>query len=165
MHIWLYTSVYWRRKWQPTPVFLPGESQGQRSRAGYSWWGHKSWTRLSSYTTTTIYTHVPSLLSLSPLPPAYPSRSSQSSRLGSPCYIATFHYLSYTWWGIYVNTISQFIPPSLPLLSPQFCSLLGSSVPFSTFHIYALIYETCFSLSDLLHSVWRIGPDIAPFID
>jgi len=42
------------------------------------------------------YTHVPSLLSLSPLPPAYPSRSSQSSRLGSPCYIATFHYLSYT---------------------------------------------------------------------
>ena len=26
----------WRRKWQPTPVFLPGESQGQRSLAGYS---------------------------------------------------------------------------------------------------------------------------------
>ena len=30
-----------RRKWQPTPVFLPGESQGQRSLAGYSPWGHK----------------------------------------------------------------------------------------------------------------------------
>ena len=26
----------WRRKWQPTPVFLPGESQGQRSLAGYT---------------------------------------------------------------------------------------------------------------------------------
>ena len=26
----------WRRKWQPTPVFLPGESHGQRSLAGYS---------------------------------------------------------------------------------------------------------------------------------
>ena len=25
---------YWRRKWQPTPVFLPGESQGQRSQVG-----------------------------------------------------------------------------------------------------------------------------------
>ena len=26
----------WRRKWQPTPVFLPGKSYGQRSLAGYS---------------------------------------------------------------------------------------------------------------------------------
>ena len=30
-----------KRKWQPTPVFLPGKSHGQRSRAGYSSWGHK----------------------------------------------------------------------------------------------------------------------------
>ena len=28
--------IPWRRKWQPTPVFLPGESHGQRSLAGYS---------------------------------------------------------------------------------------------------------------------------------
>ena len=32
----------WRRKWQPTPVFLPGKSHGQKSLAGYSAWGHKS---------------------------------------------------------------------------------------------------------------------------
>ena len=31
----------WRRKWQPTPVFLPGESQGQRSLIRCSPWGHK----------------------------------------------------------------------------------------------------------------------------
>ena len=31
----------WRRAWQPTPVFLPGESHGQRSLAGYSLWGQK----------------------------------------------------------------------------------------------------------------------------
>ena len=31
----------WRRKWQPTPVFLPGESHGQRSLEGYSPWGRK----------------------------------------------------------------------------------------------------------------------------
>ena len=31
----------WRRKWQPTPVFLPGESHGQRSLVGYSPRGHK----------------------------------------------------------------------------------------------------------------------------
>ena len=30
-----------RRAWQPTPVFLPGESHGQRSLAGYSPWGCK----------------------------------------------------------------------------------------------------------------------------
>ena len=31
----------WRRKWRPTPVFLPGKSHGQRSLEGYSAWGHK----------------------------------------------------------------------------------------------------------------------------
>ena len=31
----------WRRKWQPTPVLLPGESHGGRSLVGYSPWGHK----------------------------------------------------------------------------------------------------------------------------
>ena len=31
----------WRRKWPPTPVFLPGESHGQRSLVGYSPWGCK----------------------------------------------------------------------------------------------------------------------------
>ena len=31
----------WRRKWQPTPVFLPGESHGQRSLVGYSSWGRE----------------------------------------------------------------------------------------------------------------------------
>ena len=29
-------KIPWRRVWQPTPVFLPGESHGQRSLAGYS---------------------------------------------------------------------------------------------------------------------------------
>ena len=31
----------WRRAWQPTPVFLPGESHGQMGLVGYSPWGHK----------------------------------------------------------------------------------------------------------------------------
>ena len=34
-------EIPWRREWQPTPVFLPGESHGQRSLVGYSPWGHK----------------------------------------------------------------------------------------------------------------------------
>ena len=31
--------ISWRRKWQPTPVFLPGESQGQRTLVGCRLWG------------------------------------------------------------------------------------------------------------------------------
>ena len=33
------TFLHWRRKWQPTPVFLPGESQGRGSLVGCSLWG------------------------------------------------------------------------------------------------------------------------------
>jgi len=35
----------WRRKWQHTPVFLPGKSHEQRSLVGYSPWGHKELDR------------------------------------------------------------------------------------------------------------------------
>ena len=34
-------KIPWRRKWQPTPVFWPGEFHGQRSLVSYSPWGHK----------------------------------------------------------------------------------------------------------------------------
>ena len=37
----LVAKIPWRRKWQPTPVFLPGKFHGQRSLVGYSSWGHK----------------------------------------------------------------------------------------------------------------------------
>ena len=37
----LFTFMHWRRKQQPTPVFLPGESHGQRSLADISPWGHR----------------------------------------------------------------------------------------------------------------------------
>ena len=35
----LFTFMHWRRKWQPTPVFLPGESQGWGSLVGCCLWG------------------------------------------------------------------------------------------------------------------------------
>ena len=35
----VFTFMHWRRKWQPTPVFLPGESQGRRSLVGSHLWG------------------------------------------------------------------------------------------------------------------------------
>ena len=36
----LSTFMHWKRKWQPIPVFLPGESQGQGSLLGCRGWGH-----------------------------------------------------------------------------------------------------------------------------
>ena len=43
---------HWRRQWQPTPVFLPGESQGRRSLVGSVRGVTKSRTRLSDFTFT-----------------------------------------------------------------------------------------------------------------
>ena len=36
----IFTFMHWRRKWQPIPVFLPEESQGQGSLVGCRLWGH-----------------------------------------------------------------------------------------------------------------------------
>src|SRR5574341_890505 len=44
--------MHWKRQWQPTPVFLPGKSQGRRSLVGCSPWVAKSRTRLSDFTFT-----------------------------------------------------------------------------------------------------------------
>ena len=50
----------WRRKWQSTPVFLPGKSHGQRSLVSYSPWGCKDseTTEKLSTSHTTSYRHV-----------------------------------------------------------------------------------------------------------
>ena len=37
----MFELLFWRRKWQPTPVLLPGKFHGLRNLVGYSSWGHK----------------------------------------------------------------------------------------------------------------------------
>ena len=47
----LFIFMHWRRKWQPTSVFLPGESQGQGSLVGCRLWGHTvrhNWSDLAA---------------------------------------------------------------------------------------------------------------------
>ena len=81
-------------------------------------------------------------------------------------------YLMYSINRVYVSVpISQFLSPPSPLLVS--IHLFSASVSlfllwkwhlyhFSRFHIYVLIYSTCFSLSDLLHSVWHtLGPSVS----
>ena len=78
-------------------------------------------------------------------------------------------YLFYTYWCIYVNPnlpvhlTTTTTPATFPSWCPYVCSLhlclaflpckLVHLYNFSRFHIYALIFDICFSLSDLLHSV------------
>ena len=52
-HIYWVRKIPWRGKWQPTPVFLPGKSHGQRSLVGYSPWGRKE---LDTHTHTHTHT-------------------------------------------------------------------------------------------------------------
>ena len=47
----------WRRAWQPTPVFLPGESHGQRSLASYSSYGRKELDMTEEPSHTHTHTH------------------------------------------------------------------------------------------------------------
>ena len=57
-------KIPWRRIWQPTPVFLPGESHGHRSLGGYSSWGCKEsdtteWLTLCLFTSPHIWYDFP----------------------------------------------------------------------------------------------------------
>ena len=54
----LFTFMHWRRKWQPTPVFLPGESQGRGSLVGCCLWGHRvghDWSDLAVHEIMLVY--------------------------------------------------------------------------------------------------------------
>ena len=62
-----FTFMHWRRKWQPTPVFFPGESQGQRSLVGGHLWGHtesdtteamQQQQQQQQYTRGTLFNHL-----------------------------------------------------------------------------------------------------------
>ena len=47
----LFTFIHWRRKWKPTPVFLPRESQGRGSLVGCRLWGRRvrhDWSNLAA---------------------------------------------------------------------------------------------------------------------
>ena len=106
------------------------------------------------------YTYITSLLGLPPLTPAHSSRLSQSAWLGSLCYTATSHQVSILHMMVYIyqNDFLHSSRPLLPLLCPQVhvLHLCLHSFPanrfiitiFYRFHIYALIYNICFSLSD-----------------
>ena len=53
--LWLFTFMHWRRKWQPTPVFLPGESQGRGSLVGCRLWGRTESNTTEASSSSRLY--------------------------------------------------------------------------------------------------------------
>ena len=128
-------------------------------------------TKWISYTYTYIPISPPSCISLTPSL-SHPSRWWQNTELISLC--GCFPLATYfTFGSVYMSVpLSHFVPayPS-PSLCPQVHSLhlclyscpgprfFRTFYLFFWFHIYVLAYGICFSLSDLLHSVWKtLGP-------
>ena len=66
----------WRRAWQPPPVFLPGESQGQKSLAGFSPWDCRVRQVRSDRAHTCMYSRVHMSITISPFIPPLPSLAS-----------------------------------------------------------------------------------------
>ena len=115
-----------RKKWQPTPVFLPGKSHGQRSLAGYSPWGHKQVRhnlaikqRTLRYTVPRVYhalmckTYLPGVLNKTVIQNSLlrlllirlsPTRLCCREILGLPCWGAGVgghpSHISYCNWGV-----------------------------------------------------------------
>ena len=112
-----------------------------------------------------MYMYLSSFLSL-PLSLSHPSRSSQNTRLDSLCHIATAHQLSilHTALCICWGCSRHLAHSLLPTLCPQVHSLhlclhsfpknnFLNTILLDSIYIYILIYDICFSLSDLLQSV------------
>ena len=91
----LFTFMHWRRKWQPTPVFLPGESQGRGSLVAAVYGVAQSRTRLKQLSS---------------------SSSSSSSSNGSKFWSKIFHSFNF-YSGSNVITEHQ---PGLPVLCGSF---------------------------------------------
>ena len=103
-------KIPWRRKWQPTPVFMPGESHGQRSLVGYGPQGLKE----MDMTKVTQHTHIriSTIFQILPHIGHYPVLSRV------PCAIqqVLIRYLLYIQYRVYANPSLPIYP--YPLLNP-----------------------------------------------
>ena len=115
--------MHWRRKWQPTPVFLPGESQGQRSLVGCRLWGR---TELNMTEATQQQQQTICLLSVPLTPPCDCSATRRVPGLlpdgpGSPLTPVTVSEPHVSFLGL------SFLPSSCSLLLPAIPRPMGRS--------------------------------------
>lgn len=113
-----------------------------------------------------MHTYIPALLNLPP-PPCHSIHLSYLAHQAELPVLYSYFPLAiyFTYGSVYMSVLfSQFILPfpshTCPQVHPLCLDLYSCpanrfiSIIFSKFNIYALIYDTCFSLSDLLYSVW-----------
>ena len=114
----LFTFMHWRRKWQPTPVFLPGESQGRRSQAAI-YGVAQSRTRLKwlSSGSSSIQTFVSKVMSL----------------------LFKVTSLLFKVMSLFFNTLSRFVIAFLPRNKHlSFMTAVTIHSDFGLFHITSL---------------------------
>ena len=141
-------KILWRRKWQPTPVFLTRESRGQRSLVGYSPWDctvGPDWSDLAR-----THTYIPSLFDLPPSLP-HPTHLGYHRALSRVplCYIVVYYF---------VKTTLEPLPLPLPCVSSE-----GRVVPFTllraSVHVWGVSW--CSSAQDagcfvlVVYPAWR----------
>ena len=132
-------KIPWRRKWQPTPAFLPGESHGERRLGGYSPWGHKESDMAQQLTQTDILIGDLSIFLLffffsqfQLLLPSWGVWASYSPTLVFALQTAVpkIPFLRFTVWWIEQGFSLTCLPPSLPRSLPP--SLFSSLLLFPT---------------------------------
>ena len=144
--------MHWRRKWQPTPVFLPGESQGGRSLVGCRPWGAQNRTRLKRLSSSSSSFKVPeSGGNITKFVTTLISLFANSKILGSCALVLIDWFLS--WFGLY-------LPASLWSITfdwiPDIVSfLLLVAKYFYGWQIYIYIYMYFFFFATP-HGMWAL---------
>ena len=115
-----FRKIPWRRAWQPTPVFLPGESHGQRSLVGYSPWG------CTESDMTKVTKHAPT----------NKSKAKRGDTVKWVCGIGFWRFLDWT-FNSELNSQSSWIPCWTSLLEQigSISSLIHQSECFSSIFI------------------------------
>ena len=136
-------KIPWRRKWQPTPVFLPRKSQGQRSLVGYSPWGHKESGTADSTDISPDYRNTKNCLEQTPRPRVLCSLRMRNQdwifQLNLPNLNNVFHYPSLTTEGKMSFPISQ---------------RLTHRHPASAISLPSTAWSPSFLLWEKTHGVW-----------
>ena len=128
-HLWV-GKIPWRREWQPTPVFLPGEFHGKRSLVGYSPWSHKE-SDTTELLTLSRYLFLVKLFFCHHLPCCC-SVAQSCLTLCDPMDCSTPEFLVlYSLLGFaqtHVHWVNNAIQPSHPLLPPLALISIFSSI-------------------------------------
>ena len=158
-------KIPWRRAWQPTPVFLPGESHGHRSLAGYSPQGHKE----SDTTEETACAHIYQLFFFLNWPPAHIYQLFFVFNW-PPAYIYQL-FLFFSWppgslrmWAFSRSSMPGLLSSYVPGSSWWWClSLRSASSRCKGFRSCGFRLSSSGEWAELPHSRWDLpGPAIEP---